>query len=85
VCVPFQSLIFGPETSQQEVPCELEHCHGGELNHWAKVQAFFYEHLHVITSIFPHKLGLRFGLMIFKVNSKLDIEKYDEHCLHLRF
>jgi hypothetical protein len=83
VGVPFQLSIFGPETSQQEVPCELEHCHDGELNHWAKVQAFFYEHLHVITSIFPHMLGLQFGLMKFKVKNNLDIEKSDEHCLHL--
>jgi hypothetical protein len=65
------------------VSCEPEHRHDGELNHWAKVQDFFYEHLHVITSIFPHKLGVQFGLMIFKVNNNLDIEKCDEHCLHL--
>jgi hypothetical protein len=65
------------------VPCELEHRHGGELNHWAKVHAFFYEHLHVITSIFPQKLGLQFDLMIFEVNNYLDIEKSDERYLHL--
>jgi hypothetical protein len=30
--------------------CELEHCHGGESNRWAKVQAFFYAYLHVTPS-----------------------------------
>jgi hypothetical protein len=38
----------------QKAPCELEHCHGAEYIHWAKVQAFFYAQLHVTASVFPH-------------------------------
>jgi hypothetical protein len=36
------------------VPCELEHCHGGESKRLAKVQAFFYIQLHVTASVFLH-------------------------------
>jgi hypothetical protein len=35
-------------------PCELEHCHCGESNRWAKVQAFYYAQLHLTASVFPH-------------------------------
>jgi len=47
VCVPVHDSIFGPETVRQRVPCELMHCHGGESNHWAKVQAFCYAQHHI--------------------------------------
>jgi hypothetical protein len=45
--------------------CELEHCHGGESNHWAKVKAFFYSQLHVTASVFLilDKLGWMFGFV----------------------
>jgi hypothetical protein len=46
--------------------CELEHCHGGESNRWAKVQAFFYTQLHITPSVFPHnKLGWLLDLETF--------------------
>jgi hypothetical protein len=32
-----QTYFFGPETIQQRASCDLEHCHGGELNSWAEV------------------------------------------------
>jgi hypothetical protein len=67
------------------VPCELEHCHGGESNCSTKVQVFFYAQLHVTASIFPHnKLGCCLALWNeLKVNNILDIKESDEHCPHL--
>jgi hypothetical protein len=50
--------MFGPETALERTPCELDHCHGGESNRWAKVQAFFNAQFHITASVFPHnKLG----------------------------
>jgi hypothetical protein len=56
--VPFQQLIFGPETALRRVSCETEHCHGGESDHWVKGQDFSNAQFHVTASIFPYnKLG----------------------------
>jgi hypothetical protein len=64
------------------VPCELEHCHGGESNHWTKVQASFYVRLHVTDSIFTHnRLDWLTMLNGFKVNNASDIEESDERHL----
>jgi hypothetical protein len=62
-----------------------EHYHGGESNRWAKVQAFFYAHLHVIVTIFPHKslvdyLALRNE---FEANKALGMEQSGQHYLDL--
>jgi hypothetical protein len=35
------------------VPCEVEHCHGGEYN-WTKCHAFFCAQFQVTASVFPH-------------------------------
>jgi hypothetical protein len=46
------------------VPCELENCHGGESNCWAKVQALFYVQFHVTALPFVHdKLDWLFGFV----------------------
>jgi hypothetical protein len=42
----------------------VEHCRGGECNHWAKVWDIFYAKLHVATSVFPYnKSDWLFGLV----------------------
>jgi hypothetical protein len=33
-------IDFGPETALERAPCELQHCHGGESNHWEKFTPF---------------------------------------------
>jgi hypothetical protein len=37
----FSNRLLDRKTARQRAPCELEHCHGGESNLWAEVQAFF--------------------------------------------
>jgi hypothetical protein len=66
-------------------PFELEHCHGGESNRWAKDQGSLYAQQHVTASIFAHnKPGTIWPCgMNSKVNNNLDIEESDEHHLHL--
>jgi hypothetical protein len=44
---------FSNRFLRQIAPCELEHCHVGISNRWAKVKAFFYAQLYVAASIFP--------------------------------
>jgi hypothetical protein len=59
---PFSNQFLGQKLPT--APFELEHCHGGESNHWAKVPVFVYAQLYVTASVFLHnKLGCLFGLV----------------------
>jgi len=81
------SKLFLDQKLLGRSPCELEYCHGGESNHWAKVPLFFCVHIHIITSPFPHdKLGWLFSCVEWiKMSSTLDIKESYEHYLHLWF
>jgi hypothetical protein len=84
ILIPLKQTLFLEITRSHSEPYQGNRVIFHVTNQiWAKVQAFLYEQLqyfHIISLVECLTLWDK-----FKVNSTLDIEENDEHCLHLWF